>query len=147
CKVRRFDRCRRQARNVARRGNYNCPGGERRRNHFISRSMHACRDGGIMRIKWISLLTLATMVSLFVAHPVAQAADSTPAIDAFNTAFASIKDYTFKLRSHETKGDQVQDRVYDYWFLKPAYAKTLIESGDGRGSGGVWTGGDQVSGH
>ena len=31
--------------------------------------------------------------------------------------------------------------------MKPHFAKTLIESGDGRGSGGVWAGGDQVSGH
>ena len=34
-----------------------------------------------------------------------------------------------------------------YWFMKPHFAKTLIQSGDGKGSGGVWAGGDQVSGH
>jgi hypothetical protein len=37
--------------------------------------------------------------------------------------------------------------VYDYSFMKPHFAKTLIESGPGRGGGAVWTGGDQVSGH
>ena len=31
--------------------------------------------------------------------------------------------------------------------MKPHYAKTLILDGDGKGSGGVWAGGDQVSGH
>ena len=51
------------------------------------------------------------------------------------------------LHVHEAKGDQTQDRVYSYEFMKPHYAKTLILDGDGKGSGGVWTGGDQVSGH
>ena len=40
-----------------------------------------------------------------------------------------------------------QDRVYQYEFMKPHFVKTLILDGDGKGSGGVWTGGDQVSGH
>ncbi len=31
--------------------------------------------------------------------------------------------------------------------MKPHFAKTLIESGANSGSGGVWAGGDQVSGH
>jgi hypothetical protein len=31
--------------------------------------------------------------------------------------------------------------------MKPHYLKTLIVSGDGKGSGAVWVGGDQVSGH
>ena len=48
---------------------------------------------------------------------------------------------------HEAKGTQSQDRVYQYEFMKPHYVKTLILEGDGKGSGGVWTGGDQVSGH
>ena len=48
---------------------------------------------------------------------------------------------------HEAKGSQTQDRVYQYEFMKPHYVKTLILDGDGKGSGGVWTGGDQVSGH
>lgn len=77
----------------------------------------------------------------------ARAENSAPAIDAFRAAFASVNDYTFKLHSHETLGTSVQDRIYDYWFMKPHYAKTYIEAGDGTGSGGVWTGGEQVSGH
>ncbi len=51
------------------------------------------------------------------------------------------------LHVHEAKGTQTQDRVYQYSFMKPHYVKTLILEGDGKGSGGVWTGGDQVSGH
>jgi outer membrane lipoprotein-sorting protein len=92
--------------------------------------------------------TLAAAVLLLLASPaVARAANSSPAIDAFTQAFSSVNDYTFKLHSHETQGTDVQDRVYDYWFMKPHYAKTLIEAGAGRGSGGVWNGGDHVSGH
>jgi hypothetical protein len=48
---------------------------------------------------------------------------------------------------HEAKGTQTQDRVYQYQFMKPHYVKTLIIDGDGKGSGGVWVGGNQVSGH
>jgi hypothetical protein len=31
--------------------------------------------------------------------------------------------------------------------MKPHYLKTLILSGDGKGGGAVWVGGDQISGH
>jgi outer membrane lipoprotein-sorting protein len=93
------------------------------------------------------VLLAAAFVALVAPHTVARAAQSAPAIDAFNSAFAQVTSYTFKLHSHEIKGTDVQDRVYDYSFMKPNYAKTLIESGAGKGSGGVWTGGDQVSGH
>jgi outer membrane lipoprotein-sorting protein len=75
------------------------------------------------------------------------AANSAPAITAFDQVFAATNDYTAVLHVHEAKGDQTQDRVYSYEFMKPHYAKTLILDGDGKGSGGVWTGGDQVSGH
>jgi outer membrane lipoprotein-sorting protein len=76
-----------------------------------------------------------------------RAANSAPAIAAFDQVFATTNDYTAVLRVHEAKGDQTQDRVYSYEFMKPHYAKTLILDGDGKGSGGVWVGGDQVSGH
>jgi outer membrane lipoprotein-sorting protein len=95
-------------------------------------------------------LALAIVVAAFVAlcaPHAARAAQDAPAIDAFNAAFAQVTSYTFKLHSHEVKGTDVQDRVYDYSFMKPHFAKTLIESGAGKGSGGVWAGGDQVSGH
>ena len=89
---------------------------------------------------------VALLASTMHSNP-ARAANTAPAIDAFNTMFATVHDYTYKLHSHEVQGSNSQNRVYIYSFMKPHYAKTLIESGDGAGSGGVWTGGSQVSGH
>ncbi len=77
----------------------------------------------------------------------ALAANTAPAIVAFDRAFAAINDYTCVLHVHEAKGSETQDRVYQYSFMKPHYAKTLILDGDGKGSGGVWAGTDQISGH
>lgn len=74
-------------------------------------------------------------------------AATTPAITAFDDVFAKVNDYTVMVRAHEIKGDRVQDRTYQYWFKRPNFAKTQIVAGDGRGSGGVWNGGDKVSGH
>jgi outer membrane lipoprotein-sorting protein len=95
-------------------------------------------------------LALALIAIAFVAGiapHTARAAQTAPAIDAFNASFEGVTSYTFTLHSHETKGSDVQDRVYQYSFMKPHYAKTLIVSGANKGSGGVWAGGDQVSGH
>ncbi|HEY8321035.1 MAG TPA: hypothetical protein VIG46_04480 [Candidatus Baltobacteraceae bacterium] len=99
-----------------------------------------------MIVRRLVILALAALVAAAGVSAPARAA-STPAIAAFENAFASINDYTFSLRSHEQRGSSVQDRVYAYSFMKPHFAKTLIVSGDGSGSGGVWAGGDQVSGH
>jgi outer membrane lipoprotein-sorting protein len=96
--------------------------------------------------KRFTLALLFAIAAAFGAH-VARAENAAPAIDAFRAAFASVNDYTFKLHSHEILGNRVQDRIYDYSFMKPHFAKTYIEAGDGVGSGGVWIGGDQVSGH
>jgi outer membrane lipoprotein-sorting protein len=82
-----------------------------------------------------------------VLSAAAGAASDAPAIAAFDRAFAAVNDYTCVLHVHEAKGTQTQDRVYQYEFMKPHFVKTLILEGDGKGSGGVWTGGDQVSGH
>jgi outer membrane lipoprotein-sorting protein len=76
-----------------------------------------------------------------------RAANSAPAIADFDKAFAATNDYTAVLHVHEAKGTQTQDRVYQYAFMKPHYVKTLILDGADKGSGGVWVGGDQVSGH
>lgn len=95
----------------------------------------------------IALGVLAGALVALVIPTVASAANSAPAIQAFNEAFGKVNAFTYKLRSHEVKGSDVQDRVYDYAFMKPHFAKTLIESGADQGSGGVWAGGDQVSGH
>ena len=93
--------------------------------------------------------TLALIAALGIAAipHVSMAANSSPAIDAFNDAFAKVSQFTYKFHSHEVLGNQTQTRVYDYSFMKPHFAKTLIESGDQKGAGGVWTGGNQVSGH
>ncbi|MGA8575524.1 MAG: hypothetical protein WB609_07550 [Candidatus Cybelea sp.] len=77
----------------------------------------------------------------------ADAAGQLPAIAAFDRAFAVANDYTCILHVHEVKGTQIQDRVYQYSFMKPYYVKTLIVDGAGKGSGAVWVGGDQISGH
>ena len=90
---------------------------------------------------------LAAILVAVSLHVAARADNIAPAIDAFNQAFASVNDYTYKLHSREGLGSQTQDRVYDYWFMKPHYAKTYVESGNGQGSGGVWNGGAQVSVH
>jgi outer membrane lipoprotein-sorting protein len=76
-----------------------------------------------------------------------RAANTAPGITAFDQAFAATNDYTCVLHVHEAKGTATQDRVYQYSFMKPHYAKTLILDGDGKGSGGVWVGTDQISGH
>ncbi|HET9029218.1 MAG TPA: hypothetical protein VFN49_03505 [Candidatus Aquilonibacter sp.] len=90
----------------------------------------------------------AALAAALLPVAFANAASATPsAVTAFNAAFEKTTSFTYKLHSHEVKGSDVQDRVYDYSFMKPHFAKTLIESGAGRGSGGVWAGGDQVSGH
>jgi outer membrane lipoprotein-sorting protein len=91
----------------------------------------------------LSLLAIFVGASCFSAS----AAGEEPAIAAFDRTFAGVNDYTCILHSHEVNGARVQDRVYQYSFMKPHYLKTLILSGDGRGSGAVWAGGDQVSSH
>lgn len=76
-----------------------------------------------------------------------RAANSAPAITAFDQAFAAANDFTCILHVHEAKGTATQDRVYQYSFMKPHFAKTLILDGDGKGSGGVWIGTQEISGH
>lgn len=114
--------------------------------------MHAPRwlPGRLLRILRPSTLgTSCAVVALAIISSVSAArADNTaPALTAFNTAWAATNDYTCVLHSHEVLGNKTQDRVYQYSFMKPNFAKTLILSGDGQGSGGVWSGGDTVSGH
>jgi len=74
-------------------------------------------------------------------------AATTPALNAFDDAFAKVTDYTVTVKAHEVKGDRVQDRTYHYFFKRPNWAKTDIVAGDGAGSGGVWKGGNVVKGH
>lgn len=79
--------------------------------------------------------------------PYAASAAGTPAIAAFDLAFSKVNDYTVSVKAHEVLGSRTQDRTYNYWWKRPDKAKTLIADGDGKGSGGVWAGGDTVSGH
>jgi outer membrane lipoprotein-sorting protein len=95
---------------------------------------------------WPFALGIAIAMPLGLATT-AKADNTAPAITAFNTAFAAINDYTCTMHSHEVLDSKTQDRIYSYWFMKPHFAKTLIVAGDGQGSGGVWSGGDTVSGH
>lgn len=89
---------------------------------------------------------VGSMAALLLPNAAASA-NSAPAMAAFDRAFASTSDYTCVLHVHEAKGSATQDRVYQYSFMKPHYAKTLILEGDGKGSGGVWTGTNEISGH
>lgn len=96
----------------------------------------------------LSFCALAAGLVVMAGSPAGGlAANTVPAIEAFNHAFATINDYTVTLHVHEAKGNATQDRVYQVQFMKPHYAKTLILDGDGKGSGGVWVGTDQISGH
>lgn len=100
------------------------------------------------RYRIVSSVAVAAIAALLAAaSPAARADNTTPAIAAFEAAFANVNDYTCVEHVHEVKGSATQNRVYAVWFMKPHFAKTLIQSGDGKGSGGVWAGGDQVSGH
>ena len=94
---------------------------------------------------WIAVASSTALA--FLPLKGVSAANSVPAIAAFDQAFAATNDYVAVLHVHEAKGDRTQDRVYQYEFMKPHFVKTLILDGDGKGSGGVWVGGDQVSGH
>jgi outer membrane lipoprotein-sorting protein len=79
--------------------------------------------------------------------PGAASADALPAWEAFKRENESIKDYTETLTAHEIKDGRVEDRVYHFWFAKPALVRSEIVSGPGSGSAAVWHGGDTVRGH
>lgn len=93
-----------------------------------------------------AIVVVAAALAVVPASAV-RADNSAPAIAAFEQVFAATNDYTCQIHVHEVKGTASQNRVYQYSFMKPHFVKTLILSGDGKGSGGVWAGGDQISGH
>lgn len=92
------------------------------------------------------IFAAATLLAASAVAPAVRAAPA-PAISAFDDAFGRVHDYTMTVTAHEVRGSDVQDRVYHYWFMKPHFAKIEVVSGAGAGSGGVWAGGDRVSGH
>ncbi len=93
---------------------------------------------------WTALTAFFACAVLF---PFSAQAATTPALTAFDEAWSHVNDYTVTVRAHEVQGNDTQDRTYQFSYKKPNKAKTLIVEGDGRGSGGVWSGGDTVSGH
>jgi len=90
----------------------------------------------------LSILVLAAAAVIAPAS-----AATLPAITAFQETFARVNDYTVIVHAHEVLGNQTQDRTYRYMWKRPHLVKTLILSGPGAGGGGVWNGGDTVSGH
>lgn len=98
-------------------------------------------------LRILSYVASAAIAAAATVPAAASAENTAPAIAAFDQAFASTNDYTAQIHVHEVKGSASQNRVYQYSFMKPHFIKTLILSGDGKGSGGVWVGGDRVSGH
>lgn len=100
----------------------------------------------MIRPRFFALALIASVLCA-IAAPGAAGAATTPALTAFEEAWAHVNDYTVTVRAHEVQGGNTQDRTYQFWWKRPHQAKTLIVDGDGRGSGGVWNGGDQVSGH
>ncbi|MFZ0032904.1 MAG: hypothetical protein WAK84_13655, partial [Candidatus Cybelea sp.] len=94
-----------------------------------------------------ALVSTSCLVANAANQAPASAADQAPAIAAFDRTYAGVTDYTCILHVREAKGTQTQDRLYQYSFMNPHHVKMLILDGDGRGSGGVWIGGDEVSVH
>jgi outer membrane lipoprotein-sorting protein len=86
------------------------------------------------------------LATLMLGPALLGAAPSGPAA-AFLETWAKIPSYTCSIKVHETKGSDVQDRTYNYAYLKPHFAKIDITGGPGRGGGASWQGGDTVSGH
>ena len=99
-----------------------------------------------IRPRSFSTVLAALLTCVLISTYSAQAA-TTPALAAFEEAWSHISDYSATVKVHEVQGSATQDRTYEFWYKKPDKAKTLISAGDGRGSGGVWSGGDTVSGH
>lgn len=92
-----------------------------------------------------SRIAFALGVAAFVAS-VTVVALADPVSD-FASAWGKVDNYTVTIKVHETNGKDVQDRVYQYAYKKPHFAKIDVVSGPGRGSGSVWSGGDHVKGH
>jgi outer membrane lipoprotein-sorting protein len=93
--------------------------------------------------KTILAFAAAVLVASALPHPAVASDALAQALDAY----AKVTDYAADIVVHEVKGSEVHDNTYHYSYLKPNYVKLDVLSGPGRGSGAVWTGGDQVSGH
>ncbi len=67
-----------------------------------------------------------------------------PALREFAAAWSTVRAYTAVLAMHETAGKHVQDRTYEYTFVKPHAATIFITDGPGKGGRESWAGGDTV---
>lgn len=104
------------------------------------------------------LTALAGLAALALTGPVAAApaavADraanhATPALAAFDRAWAGVRDYRATVTADERTNDGKRSKhyVYDVRFLKPTFVRIDVVDGAGRGSGAVWHGGDDIVGH
>jgi hypothetical protein len=71
---------------------------------------------------------------------------STPALDAFASAWAKVGAYRATLVMHETSGTRVEDRTYALTFARPSTVMMTVTAGPGRGGRVWWSGGDRVTG-
>jgi len=92
-----------------------------------------------------SLATFLTLGSHAPATATANPAQSF--VSKFASVWNGIKTYQCTITAHEVRGTAVQDRVYHYYFSKPFDTRAEVVGGDGRGSVGIWRGGDKVQGH
>jgi len=90
-------------------------------------------------------ISIFALAAALVSAPAGAA--TVPAITTFQEIWSKVNDYVVTVHAHEVSGNQTQDRVYQYWYKRPHLVKTQIISGPGAGGGGVWNGGDTVSGH
>ncbi len=96
----------------------------------------------------LASLALAAFTGAGAVPALAQSSGSVPpGWAAFVKADETIKDYTETVTAHEVKDGKTQDRVYRFFFAKPALARSEIVSGPGAGGEAVWQGGDTVRGH
>ena len=97
-----------------------------------------------MKLAFAPLAALGLLLVTFAPAP-----GAVTALDEANAAFSKINDYVMTVVVHETDnaGKNVEDRTYQYSFLKPTDVKLAILAGSHRGAGVVWKGGDKVKGH
>ncbi len=85
--------------------------------------------------------TFVAVSSLALCCSVARA-DTT--IDSFRAALSSTDSYSLVIKAHEVSNGKVQDQTYFYQYKKPNLSRTEVIDGNGKGSVGLWRGGDTV---
>lgn len=72
---------------------------------------------------------------------------SSPALDAFARAWASIAGYNATVTVFEQKGKRVQNVVFNYSFRKPSNVTVQVVKGSNAGVTLIWNGGTSVIAH